>query len=64
MSALRTRRCSFAVLNTIRVLETVVGPDDARVQRELGPEIQQIRASEKAKASGVPLINANAPEEI
>jgi len=35
-----------------RVLETVVGPDDARVRRELGPEIQRIMASGKVAASG------------
>ena len=60
------------LLVTIRVLETVVGPDDARVRRELGPEIQRIMASEKVEASrafagtrgGFFLINADAPEDI
>jgi hypothetical protein len=54
-----------------RVLGTVVGPDDARVQCELGPEIQRIMASERVEASGAfagtrgdPPINTNAPEDI
>ena len=55
-----------------RVLETVVGPDDARVRRELGPEIQRIMASGKIAASGTFagmrggffLIDVEAPEDI
>ncbi|MGA7075381.1 MAG: hypothetical protein WBZ42_02370 [Halobacteriota archaeon] len=56
----------------IRVLETVVGPDDTRVRRELGPEIQRIIASGKVEASGAFagtrrgffLINTDAPVDI
>lgn len=55
-----------------RVLETVVGPDDVRVRRELGPEIQRIMASSKIATSGTFagirggffLIDVDAPEEI
>jgi hypothetical protein len=56
----------------VRVLETAVGPDDARVRRELGPAIQRILASGKIAASGTFagircgffLINVDAPEDI
>ena len=55
-----------------RVLETVAGPDDARVRRELSQEMPQILASENVEASGsfagsragFFLINASAPEDI
>jgi len=63
-------RMQFLVI--ARVLETVVGPDDARVRRELGPEIQRIMASGKVAASGTFagmrggffLIDVDAPEDI
>ncbi len=55
-----------------RSLETVFGPDDARVRFELGPEMQRILASDKVTASGsfagmragFFLINADTPEDI
>ncbi len=55
-----------------RSLETVFGPDDARVRFELGSEIQRILSSDKVTVSGsfagmragFFLINADAPEEI
>jgi hypothetical protein len=55
-----------------RVLESVFGSEDARVRRELDPEIQRIMASGKLATGGTFagirggffLINADAPEDI
>src|SRR3974390_1993629 len=63
---------SMQFLVIARVLETVVGPDDARVRRELGQQMPQILASKNVVASGsfagsragFFLVNANSPEDI